>query len=325
MIGGRKWGEGKPGMYCTNCGKQLDGRPSLCPHCSTDPELALAEMDAALARFAETPLPPRRTLLIRHTDEGAALGLALLLTAGACIFLSGLTLGVFLLLLLLVAIRVRLSIHSFARHGVDVRHMKDARLHNLARLAYLRLEMPYQQTVVVESTDLNAFTMGLWDSGIVVLHSELVERLTPHELLFVIGHEAGHMRCRHTTWLSLSVPTRETRVPVVSELLGLLFNGWSLKAEYSADRGGMLAARSLHAGIRALVRISTGEKLEGEPEVERYLRQAEHHDALAALTEHMGDHPFLYNRIHSLVKTAEQPVWRRILEPYRPAAPAGVA
>jgi Zn-dependent protease with chaperone function len=310
-------------MFCTNCGKQLEGAPPVCPYCATDPSLTMAEADRALASLATAPIDRERTVFIRDPDEGLSLGVAILLATIACVVLSGLTLGIFLMLLLLILVRVRLMVAAYVRQGVDVRDLANPRVYNLTRLAFLRLGMPYQRTIVVQSPDLNAFTLGLWDTGVIVLHSELVEKLTHPELLFVIGHEAAHMRCRHTTWLALSAPTRQTRVPIASDLLGMVFNGWSLKAEYSADRGGMLAARSLHAGARALVRISTGEDLGESADLGRYLAQSERHDALAAVTEHMGDHPFLYNRVSTLVKTAAQPAWKRLLEPARPLASAG--
>jgi Zn-dependent protease with chaperone function len=311
-------------MYCTNCGNKLGLLCSLCPHCGTDPALPMHEVDRRLAQLALAPISPGRTSFIRDPQEGVALGIAILLAAVACIVLSGLTLGLFLALLLLVVIRVRLSVASYTHQGMDVRDLSTARISNLAKLAFLRLEMPYQRTVIIEAPELNAFTLGLWDTGVIVLNSELVERLSPEELLFVIGHEAAHMRCRHTTWLSLSIPTRQTRVPVVSELLGMVFNGWSLKAEYSADRGGMLAARSMMAGARALVRITTGEVLKDGADLGRYLKRAQSHDAFATVTEHMGDHPFLYNRVASLMRTAEQPAWKRLLEPYVSPTNSGI-
>ncbi len=312
-------------MYCTNCGAKLEVRSPLCPHCSSDPAVPMAEIDRKLAQLARAPIETGRPLVFRDPDEGLALGIAILLAAIACIVLSGLTLGLFLLFLLLIVVRVRITIASLVNNGVDVREMADARLHNLARLAYARLDMPYQRTVVVQSPDLNAFTMGLWDTGVVVLGSELVERLTPPELLFVLGHEIAHMRCRHTTWLTLSAPTRQTRVPIVSELLGLVFNSWSHKAEYSADRGGMLASRSLHAGVRALVRITTGQDVGESVDLKRYLSKAQRHSGLATVAEHMGDHPFLYNRVHALARTAGEPTWQRMLQSIGPVAPAGAS
>jgi Zn-dependent protease with chaperone function len=294
----------------------------LCPQCASDPAIPWTEIDRRLAQLALAAVDRERTLLIRDPDEGLALGVAILLASVACIVLSGLTLGIFLIFLLLVLVRVRLTIASYVHHGVEVRDLTQPTLYNLTRLAFVRLGMPYQRTVVIQSQDLNAFTLGLWDTSAIVLDSELIERLTPHELLFVIGHEIAHIRCRHTTWLTLSNPTRQTRVPIISEFLRLVFNAWSLKAEYSADRGGMLAARSLHAGVRALVRISTGEDVGEHADLGLYLSRAQDCTGLASITEHMGDHPYLYNRVTSLAKTASSPMWKSLLEPRGRGTPA---
>ena len=80
--------------------------------------------------------------------------------------------------------------------------------------------------------------------------------MEPDELLSVIGHELGHIRLRHVTWLTFTNPRYQAlRMPLLSELLQPIFNNWHLRSEYSADRAGLIAANNDSAAVMAEVRL----------------------------------------------------------------------
>jgi len=81
--------------------------------------------------------------------------------------------------------------------------------------------------------------------------------------------------------------------------LRLIFNNWALKAEYSADRAGLIASRNLTSCISALLKSSTAET---NIDIDNYINEFEKHskDPLYKISEYFGDHPFIPNRIKKL-------------------------
>jgi hypothetical protein len=98
-----------------------------------------------------------------------------------------------------------------------------------------------------------------------VLSSLLLDSLSADELLFVFGHELGHLRSRHIVYSQLA-----TVLPVVGEVLktatlgigGLLSSGlqlsvsnWLRMSDFSADRAGLLACQDLRVALRVLMKL----------------------------------------------------------------------
>ena len=98
-----------------------------------------------------------------------------------------------------------------------------------------------------------------------VLSSLLLDSLSGDELLFVFGHELGHLRSRHIVYSQLA-----TVLPVVGDVLktatlgigGLLSSGlqlsvsnWLRMSDFSADRAGLLACQDLEVALRVLLKL----------------------------------------------------------------------
>lgn len=112
--------------------------------------------------------------------------------------------------------------------------------------------------------------MGAFVDGIkrpqIVLSSALVSLLTPRELMFVIGHELGHIRCEHLLYLQLARMLPAMSAIVADATLGfgrLLSTGvqlgvldWYRKAEFSADRFGLLVCQDEHAAMSTLMKCA---------------------------------------------------------------------
>ncbi len=116
---------------------------------------------------------------------------------------------------------------------------------------------------------IDAFTVGV-DRPIIVLSSACVSLLTYDELLFILGHELGHIKSKHVLYTMIA-----ENLPAIIEGIGaftpfgigeLLAQGakialydWYRKSEFSADRAGLLVCQNLDAAI------STMSKLAGYP------------------------------------------------------------
>jgi Zn-dependent protease with chaperone function len=123
-------------------------------------------------------------------------------------------------------------------------------------------EMPQ---LYVEMGGLNAFTTGIQDTQI-VLSSTLVSLFDEKELMFVIGHELGHINSAHVKYsmLAMMLPSlAEAAGAVTLGLGGLVGKGlqlavmdWYRKAEITCDRYGLLVCQSLEASQRALMKLA---------------------------------------------------------------------
>lgn len=162
---------------------------------------------------------------------------------------------------------------------------------------------------------MNAFTYAMDDiAPIVVVHSGLLERMTPGELKYVIGHECGHIQNYHSAYQYLSQLVLDAGLSVASGishlLAGLMTIGssallaaWSRAAEVTADRAGMLCADRPEDCCSALAKIMYGGTIGGGQEIdyEAIRAQLEHTVSnIAKYSEILDSHPAVARRIAAL-------------------------
>lgn len=160
-------------------------------------------------------------------------------------------------------------------------------LHNLLREACAVLDVPEPELYVHYSPVNNAYTAGV-KRPFIVLQSSLVDQLSDEEILFVLGHELGHIKCGHVLYQMLA----QFLLPLLDELgrvtlgvgrlagMGLVmaFFEWLRQAEYSADRAGILACQSRDVALKSLMKLGAGStRFNDEMNVEVFLEQAREH------------------------------------------------
>lgn len=139
-------------------------------------------------------------------------------------------------------------------------------LHAALREAVHNLDLPIEpELYIAAGGELNAFTAGV-RRPIVVLSSEAVDALSADELLFVIGHELGHVKSGHVLYYQIA-----EFVPVLGNILGGITLGlgelagaglqaallnWKRMSEFSADRAGLLACQDANAALSVLMKLS---------------------------------------------------------------------
>jgi Zn-dependent protease with chaperone function len=168
------------------------------------------------------------------------------------------------------------------------------------------LQIP-QPTVYVspELASLGAHTFGSSDDATLVLAGALVDHLTEAELLFVIGHECGHIQNNHVVYLTALYYLTQTANVILrlgAQPAVLALRAWSRRAEITCDRAGLLCTRDLGTATAALIKLALGSrKLYGEINVDEYLRQfKEARDDLRRLGEAFATHPYLPTRVTAL-------------------------
>lgn len=119
-------------------------------------------------------------------------------------------------------------------------------IHELLQEACQVLGMEAPELYIRQNSQPNAYTLAI--SGrkpFIVMHTALLELLTPQELQAVIAHELGHLKCDHGLWLTVANVLASGAVsilPVISSSLeeGLL--RWLRAAELTCDRAALLVS-----------------------------------------------------------------------------------
>ena len=185
----------------------------------------------------------------------------------------------------------------------------------------------------VEMGFINAFTTGV-KSPIIVLTSGCVGLLSYDELLFVLGHEAGHIKSQHVLYHDMGFALQMLGGLIGSVTLGLgeaattairlpLFN-WYRKSEFTADRAGLLACQNVEAATTAMMKIAGAPpryyKSLKPTDFEKQAKEFEGFDIdkLDKIAKYVSvmflDHPWTVMRGHQLYKWIESGEYERILK-----------
>jgi Zn-dependent protease with chaperone function len=160
-------------------------------------------------------------------------------------------------------------------------------LYRLMQEACAILDMPEPELYLQRHAEYNAYTAGV-DRPFIVLYSELVEGFTNDELLFLFGHELGHIKCGHVLYQMMG----RTLIPLLEALgqatlgigqlagIGLVsaFAEWMRQAEFSCDRAGLLACQDTRTAFTAIMKLGGGgTRFDSEMSVDAFLEQARQH------------------------------------------------
>jgi Zn-dependent protease with chaperone function len=181
----------------------------------------------------------------------------------------------------------------------------------MARNAAARLGMWKPDLFIKHSHELNAYAIGFPGSSCVVLHSGTVSALAnaPKELQFIVGHEFTHIKFSHVLWQTIAARNPILgRIPVLNFVMPLFFSWWSRQAEYTADRGGLIACKDLEASQRALARLVIGPELFDRLNLEEFVKQVHNGDQSTRASELFSTHPLLAKRLLALTEFAQSPL-----------------
>jgi len=161
-----------------------------------------------------------------------------------------------------------------------------------------KLKMVKPNCYINFNPQINAFVMGFKKPYTLVLTTALIENLNNKELMFVIGHELGHIKMNHSRLKSLVMPL-DNNIPVIT----LVFNFWLRKAEYTADRVGLFVTDDINTSTDALLKITVGSRLHKGVVVKDLINQI--NNSYDELIEKIGEmlltHPYITNRIKNLI------------------------
>src|SRR6266446_2280810 len=184
--------------YCANCGTRYEEPASLCSACHLDPRLPEAIIDADIIRENWRGNDPS----FGYPGEAGALVLSAVVATALGVVLGVVSLGLFLVLVALSLITLTLNLATYRRNAIQVGPRSFPTVHRLAKVAAYRLKLRCPEVYVSHDGRYNAHTQGFARNGFIVVNSALVQDFQPAELLFVIGHEMGHIKRFHATWMT---------------------------------------------------------------------------------------------------------------------------
>ncbi|MEG3436055.1 M48 family metallopeptidase [Pannus brasiliensis CCIBt3594] len=163
-------------------------------------------------------------------------------------------------------------------------------LHNLLLEACRVLDLEPPQLYVQQNPVPNAYTFAMrGKKPFMVLHTSLIEMLTPAETQAVMAHELGHLKCEHGVYLTLAnimvlaaglLPNWGT---VLARSLQERMLAWVRCAEFSCDRAALLAVQDPKVVMSVLMKLAGGSPtLAPRLNLEAFVEQARSYDAVSA-------------------------------------------
>lgn len=197
------------------------------------------------------------------------------------------------------------------------------------------LDLPELPEVYVSSQyTINATAFGL-EKYQITLYAGLIDFLTEEELLAVIGHELGHVKCQHMLYKTMVYILRYFGIGVLTNLLPagtgtlaslslqLAILNWERMAELSCDRAALLVVQDREVVASALSKLAGGsKKILPEINLDGVLAQAEEYsDTELGLVEQifkvnmllMQTHPFPIVRAKEIMGWGESEQYQTIL------------
>ena len=108
--------------------------------------------------------------------------------------------------------------------------------------------------------NINACTVGA-ENPIIVLNSGLIDLCDDDEIMFIIGHELGHVKSNHMLYHMMaqvinyiidSIPFGS----IAAAPLQYALYYWDRMSEFTADRAGLLCCQNKDSAIRAFMKMS---------------------------------------------------------------------
>lgn len=162
-------------------------------------------------------------------------------------------------------------------------------LHELLLDACKTLDLDPPQLYVRQHPVPNAYTFAMrGKQPFIVLHTSLIEILTPEEIQAVIAHELGHLKCEHSVYLTplniliLAANLIPTWGTVIAQSIQGQLLEWVRCAEFTCDRAALLATQNPRVVMSVLMKLAGGSPtLAPQLNLDAFIAQARAYDAIS--------------------------------------------
>jgi Zn-dependent protease with chaperone function len=346
-------------MYCTNCGATLVGEAKFCNQCgqkvvgtlsprvclSCASSLAQGAVTCAACGARHQSCPGCGRLLLETALGCPGCGRLLRLPAG-----YGLVPGEFehpSMQQMNQALRRSLVLNRLAEsvsqkigkpwyescfNSVQATEKQYGRIYELAMIAARRIGFTQVPSVYIEADrGYQSNTYGSEKDSFVNVGTFLPKLLTDRELLFILGHEFGHLKCRHALWTTVSMfLVGQTRgnlmsdgvMSFVSNPLKIIESGvesaissWMRVAELTADRAALLVSGDIALARRTLFLLYFRSRRElDEVDVNEWAQQQEAQASTMTKVSQLmtSSTPYLGLRLRALDEFYRSPLYAEL-------------
>jgi len=189
------------------------------------------------------------------------------------------------------------------------------------------LDLPMPELYIKWGYDINACTIGAVNP-IIVLDSGLLDLCSDDEILFIIGHECGHIKSNHMLYHMMSQVINGiiNEIPfgrAVAFSIQYALYYWSRMSEFSADRAGLLCCQNMKAAAAAFAKMA-GLPVSEYPniDVKSFVKQAQDfqdldYDGMSKFLKFVSvlnnDHPWTVMRTSQLINWVNSGAVKQIM------------
>lgn len=174
--------------------------------------------------------------------------------------------------------------------SVQVSEKQLPHIHKLLLEACKVLDLEPPQLYIQQHPVPNAYTFAMrGKQPFMVIHTSLIEMLTPEEVQAVMAHELGHLKCEHGVYLTLAniIVLAANLLPswgtLIAQSLQEQMLRWLRCAEFSCDRAALLAIQDPKPVMSVLMKLAGGSPtLAPQLNLDAFIEQARAYDAISA-------------------------------------------
>ncbi|WP_414530147.1 M48 family metallopeptidase [Nodularia chucula] len=162
-------------------------------------------------------------------------------------------------------------------------------LHNLLLEACKILDIEPPQLYIRQHPAPNAYTFAMrGKQPFIVMHTSLVDMLTPEEIQAVIAHELGHLKCDHSVYLTpvnllvLAAAIVPNVGTFIAQAIQTQLLEWVRCAEFTCDRAALLATQDPKVVMSVLMKLAGGSPtLAPQLNLDAFIAQARAYDDIS--------------------------------------------
>lgn len=173
--------------------------------------------------------------------------------------------------------------------SVQVNEQQLPHLHKLLLEACRIIDVEPPQLYIQQNPAPNAYTLAMrGKQPFMVMHTSLIEILTPEEIQAVMAHELGHLKCEHGVYLTmanimvLAAGLLPTWGALVAQSLQERMLEWLRCAEFSCDRAALLVTQDPRVVMSVLMKLAGGSPtLAPQLNLDAFIAQARAYEAVS--------------------------------------------
>jgi Zn-dependent protease with chaperone function len=173
----------------------------------------------------------------------------------------------------------------FTADSVRVNERQRPKLHALYSEVLETMDWPERPDLFVTQTPfVNAMAVG-FEKPFIVVHTGALGMLAEPQQRVLLGHEVGHVMSGHSTYSTLALLFLSFGFNAIPGLglialpIQLALLEWYRKAEFSADRAGLLASQEPLDAMRMFLLFAGGNSDADETSLDEFLVQAQQYES----------------------------------------------